>query len=267
MGLTDPIVHVRQAVLGFIELLGEFSFFMGEAFGSLRRQGLRWMLFFRHCEFIGASSLGIVSVAAIFVGGVMGFQLYASLHLFAAESLLGGSIGVSVFRELGPVMAAVMVTGRAGAAIAAEIATMRITEQVDALEVMGVDPIGYLVTPRVLAGLLMMPLVAMYFSVVSTLAGAFVSCDVMGLQYSIYWSQFTKVVDRIEIIHCLVKGAFFGLVLTGIACFCGFRTQGGARSVGLATRSSVVAGCLTILLADYILTSLLPWGWPVLVAE
>jgi phospholipid/cholesterol/gamma-HCH transport system permease protein len=215
----------------------------------------------RQCEFIGVSSLGITLAAGIFMGAVLGYQLYVSLHQFGAEAMLGGSVGVSLFRELGPVMTGFMVTGRAGAAMAAEISSMRISEQIDALEVMAVDPVEYLVAPRVTAGLLMVPLLSLFFTVIASISAAFVACGVMGLQYSIYWNQYIKVVDQIEVVHCLVKAAVFGLVLTWIGCFCGFRAYGGARAVGQATRNTVVAALLGILLSDYILTSLLPFGF------
>jgi phospholipid/cholesterol/gamma-HCH transport system permease protein len=218
-------------------------------------------LFLQQCEFIGVSSLGGVMVAAAFMGAVLGYQLYVSFHMFGAEALLGGSVGVSLFRELGPVMTAIMVTGRAGAAMAAEIASMRVSEQIDALEVMAIDPVEYLVTPRVIAGTLMVPLLSVFFCVVGTIAAALVACGVMGLDSPIFWNQFSKVVDPIELVHCLVKGAVFGLVLTWIGCFCGFRVTGGARAVGFAARTTVVASCLTILLSDYGLTSLLPFGF------
>jgi phospholipid/cholesterol/gamma-HCH transport system permease protein len=242
-------------------VLGDFTLFVGETIRTLPRIWRRRGLFLRQCEFIGVSSTGIILVAALFMGAVLGYQLYVSFHMFGAEALLGGSVGVSLFRELAPVMASIMVTGRAGAAMAAEIATMKITEQVDALEVMAVDPIEYLVTPRVLAGLTMMPLLSVFFAGVGSLASAAIACGVMGLDPSIYWEQYAKVVDRIEITHCLVKGLTFGVVLTWVGCFCGYRAYGGARAVGFATRSTVVATCLTILLSDYVLTSLLPFGF------
>lgn len=254
------IDHVKSA----LAVLGEFSVFGAQAFMSLKRIWRRRGAFLRQCEFIGVTSTIIISVAAVFMGGVLGYQLYVSFHYFGAEALLGGSVGISLFRELGPVMASIMVTGRAGAAMAAEIASMRISEQVDALEVMAVNPIEYLVTPRVLAGILMMPLLSVYFAMIGSIAASFVACGVMDLSASVYWHQFAKVVDAIDLTHCVTKGAFFGLVLTWIGCFCGYRAQGGASAVGNATRNSVVASCLTILLMDYILTSMLPFGFATL---
>lgn len=252
---------INSLVAEAILVLGDFTIFIADTVTSLRHLWRRRGAFLRQCEFIGVSSLGVNVVAAIFLGGVLGYQLYTSLHLFGAEALLGGSVGVALFRELAPVMAAIMVTGRAGAAMAAEIASMRISEQIDALEVMAVDPIEYLVAPRVLAGVIMMPLLSVFFAVIGSIAAAVVACGMMGLDPSVYYAQFTKVVDFIEIVHCVVKGATFGLVLTWVGCFCGFRAYGGARAVGLATRNTVVTTCLTILLSDYILTSLLPYGF------
>lgn len=244
-----------------IALVGEFILFLGDTLKTLPKMWLRRSLFLKQCELIGVSSTGIILVSGLFLGGVLGYQLYASFHLFNAEALLGGSVGVGLFRELAPVLTAIMVTGRAGAAMAAEIASMKVSEQVDALEVMAVDPIEFLITPRVLAGLTMVPVLSVFFSAVGSIAAAGVACGVMGLDPSVYWQQYAKVVDRIDLIHCLTKGAFFGLILTWIGCFNGYRAYGGARAVGLATRNTVVASCLMILFLDYILTSFLPFGF------
>jgi phospholipid/cholesterol/gamma-HCH transport system permease protein len=254
-------VSPLEFIKAITTLLGDFSLFVIETLRSLRFFWRRRGLFLRQCEFIGVSSMGIVSAAGLFMGAVLGYQLYVSLHRFGAEAMIGGTVGVALFRELGPVMAAIMVTGRAGAAMAAEISSMMITEQVDALEVMAVDPIEYLVAPRVAAGLLMMPLLSIFFCLIASVAASWVACGVMDLQYSIFWAQYFKIVDPIEIFHCLAKSAMFGLVLTWIGCFCGFRAYGGARAVGQATRNTVVATCLSILMSDYLLTSLLPLGF------
>jgi phospholipid/cholesterol/gamma-HCH transport system permease protein len=244
-----------------VSSIGDFSLFFWNTTKALGCLHKRWGLFLKQCEFIGVSSIGIITVAGTFMGGVLGYQLYVSFHMFGAEALLGGTIGVSLFRELAPVMGAIMVTGRAGAAMSAELASMRVSEQIDALEVMAVDPMEFLVMPRILAGLLMMPLLSVYFGVIGSLAGAGVSCGIMGLDPSVFWDQYKRFVDPIDLTHCLVKGAVFGLILTWVGCFFGFNAQGGARSVGLATRSTVVATCLMILLFDYILTSMLPFGF------
>ncbi len=205
-------------------------------------------------------SVLIIVVAALFMGAVLGYQLYTSLHRLGSESLLGGTVGVALFRELAPVMTAIMVTGRAGAGMAAEISSMNVSEQVDALEVMAVDPIEYLVCPRVVAGFLMVPILALIFTSVASVSACFVACGILDLQYIIYWNHYLTVVDPIDLVHCLVKSASFGLVLTWMGCFCGLRAYGGASAVGQATRTTVVATCLSVLLSDYLLTAILPLG-------
>jgi phospholipid/cholesterol/gamma-HCH transport system permease protein len=245
-----------------IHVMGEYALFFVRAMGASRTLWKRRVLFFQHCEFIGVQSLGVCTIAAIFLGSVMGYQLLFTLRMFGADALLGGSIGTSFFRELAPVFAAIMVIGRSGAAIAAEISTMRVSEQIDALEVMAVDPVEFLVTPRIFAGFLMMPVTAVYFALVGSGSAFFIACKVMGLSEATFWARYAKSTDIIDIVHCVLKGATFGLVLSSIACFCGFRAFGGAKAVGSATRNTVVASFLLVLLADYLLTSLLPFGFP-----
>jgi phospholipid/cholesterol/gamma-HCH transport system permease protein len=245
-------------------VLGEFALFVAATFRGLRRIWRRRGLFIKQCEFIGVHSLGILFFAAAFMGAALGYQLYMSFKLFGAQALMGGSVGVALFRELGPVLAAIMVTGRAGAAMAAEIGSMRVTEQIDALEVMAVDPHEYLVTPRVLAAFTMVPICCFFFSGVASLASSFIACNVMGLSRPVFWTQYALWVDGLDMIHCALKGAAFGLALSLIGCFFGFRAYGGAGSVGFATRATVVMSCLSILFLDYLLTALLPIRWSAL---
>lgn len=244
-----------------IAFLGKYTLFLGSSFRAFLKIYHRKKIFLKQCEFIGVTSTGIVLVAAIFLGGVLGYQLYATLRLFGAEAMLGGAVGVSLFRELAPVMAAIMVVGRAGAAMAAEISSQRISEQIDALEVMAVDPFEYLIAPRILAGILMLPLLGVFFGAMGCLAAAYVSCDIMGLSYSTFWGHFSRVMQSVDIIHCVVKSAVYGIILTSFGCFFGFYAHGGARGVGRATRLTVVSSCLAILFCDYLLTSFLPFGF------
>ena len=238
--------------------MGELTLFMGRTFQSAGRMGRRTGIFINQCEFIGVSSLGILCVAAVFIGAVLGYQLYKSFELFGAQALVGGTLGVGIFREMAPVIGAIMVTGRAGAGIGAEVASMRVSEQIDALEVMGVDPYEYLVLPRVLAGAAMMPLLAFLFGGVATIAAAVIACSVLDLSYPVFWKGFRQWTDWVDLIHCFCKSVTFGGALAMMGCFFGFRASGGARSVGLSTRSTVVAACLTILLLDYFWTMVLP---------
>jgi phospholipid/cholesterol/gamma-HCH transport system permease protein len=241
-----------------IEWLGDLTIFSARTIQGGRNFMRRSGIFIIQCEFIGVSSLGILSVAAVFMGAVLGYQLYKSFELFGAQALVGGTVGVAIFREMAPVIGAIMVTGRAGAAIGAEVASMRVSEQIDALEVMGVNPYEYLVFPRVLAGATMMPILAFIFGGIATISASIVSCAVLDLSYPIFWKTFRQWADWVDLLHCLVKGITFGMALTLLGCFFGFRANGGARAVGLSTRSTVVATCLTILLLDYFWTMVLP---------
>lgn len=244
--------------LNGISWLGELSLFLRNTLRAVKKLPKRFDIFLNQCEFIGVSSFGIMSVAAIFMGAVLGYQLYVSFALFGAQALVGGTIGVSLFREMAPVMGAIMVTGRAGAAIGAEMASMRVSEQIDALEVMGVDPYEYLVVPRVAAGMAMMPLLSVIFGAIATLAGCLIATSVLGLSVPTFWKTFRQWVDWVDFMHCVIKGMTFGFALTTMGCFFGFRANGGARAVGLSTRSTVVATCLVILLFDYFWTMVLP---------
>jgi len=240
--------------------VGDFSLFVRQTFRAFGKLWYRRNLFLRQCETIGVNSTGIIIVSALFFGAVLGYQMYIGFAWFGFEELLGGSVGVSLFRDMAPTMSSFMVTGRAGAAIAAELATMRISEQIDALEVMAVDPMEFLVAPRVASGFIMMPILAVFFSAVASLAAAGISCGIMGLSYAIFWEQYIKFVDAMDLVHCITKGATYGLVITWVGSYFGFRAQGGARAVGLATRTTVVMATLGILLSDYIITTLLPVG-------
>jgi phospholipid/cholesterol/gamma-HCH transport system permease protein len=246
---------------------GDLVMFTGRTLKVIPKLGKRFDLFLLQCEFIGVSSFGILAVAAIFMGAVLGYQLYVSFSLFGAQALVGGTVGVAIFREMAPVIGAVMVTGRAGAAIGAEISSQRVSEQIDALEVMGVNPFEYLVLPRVMAGAAMMPLLAVMFGAIATISASLVTCGILGLNQVTFWTQFQKFVDWIDLLHCVCKGISFGVALSLLGCFFGFRAEGGARAVGFATRSTVVASCLVILLLDYFWTMILPFRENMLVVH
>ncbi len=243
-----------------IECFGRWVLFVREFLGTLHAFKKRAGVFVHQCAIIGVGSWMVTAAGAIFLGAVLGYQLYISLHRFGAEALLGGTVGMTLFRELGPVMAALMVTGRAGASMAAELASMCVSEQVDALKVMGVDVVELLVMPRVLAGVCMLPLLAILFCILATISAFLIATYVMGLQGAVFWSHFFHIVDPIELTHCIVKASVFGLGITLIGCFCGLSAYGGAKAVGNAARNTVVASSLMILGVDYIVTSFLPLG-------
>lgn len=211
-------------------------------------------------EAIGFGSLSVVVLTALFSGAVFSIQIAVAFALFNAESLVGASIALSLARELAPVLTGLMVTGRAGSAIATELGTMRVSEQIDALSTMAVEPEHFLLVPRVLAGILTLPLLTLVFNFVAILAAAFVAVNVENLSVASFWSRIPNWVELKDVVGGLIKAAVFGLILSLAGCYKGYNASGGARGVGLATTQAVVLASVLILVSDYLLTSLmLPW--------
>ncbi len=208
-------------------------------------------------EFIGVQSIFIVGLTAFFVGGVFNLQLVDGLRAFGAENQVGSIIGLALARELAPVFSAVMITARAGSAIATEIASMRVSNQVDALTTMSVNPVQFLVFPRVLAGIIVGPVMALLFFLVGLLGAYVVGVFLMGIDGGIFIQRVRWFVDTADVVQGLVKAAFFGGTLTLIACRQGFYASGGAEGVGRATNRAVVQSSVAILVLDYVLTSVI----------
>lgn len=228
-----------------------------EAIFWLVRPPWRWRLFFKQMEFIGVNSLFVVALTALFTGMVLTLQTYYAFRMFAAETLVGVTVALSMARELGPVITALMVTGRAGSAMAAEIGTMRITEQVDALTVMAINPVQYLVLPRIVAGVLMLPLLTALSVFIGVVGGYLVGVNLLGIHGGLFMNNIYEYVDFNDIYHGLFKAACFGLILALVGCYKGFYTRGGAESVGRATTQSMVLSSVLILTSNYVLTALM----------
>jgi len=245
---------------GFLEAMaesGRMALLLWEATVCLFRPPWRIGLFFRQMEFVGVNSLFVVLLTSLFTGMVLALQTYHAFRLFSAEGLVGATVALSMTRELGPVITALMVTGRAGSSIAAEIGTMRVTEQVDALTVMAINPVQYLVTPRVVAGLVMLPLLTVVSDFVGILGGYLVGVKMLGINGGIFMNRIYELVELSDIYDGLIKAAVFGVILTLVGCYKGFYTFGGAEGVGRATTQAVVLASVLILASDYILTSLM----------
>jgi phospholipid/cholesterol/gamma-HCH transport system permease protein len=230
--------------------------FMHTVYWTFRRP-MRFSSIFKQMEFIGVKSLGIVIVTGGFTGMVLALQTYYAFRTFSSEGLVGATVALSMTRELGPVLTSLMVTGRAGSAIAAELGTMRVTEQIDALTVMALDPVKYLVVPRVLAGLLMLPLLTIIADFMGIVGGYFVSIKLLGISEGNFINRMIKYVDLEDIYNGLAKAACFGIILALVSSYKGFYARGGAEGVGRATTEAVVISSITILIADYVLTSLM----------
>ena len=208
-------------------------------------------------EAIGVGSLTVVLLTGMFTGMVLALQTYNGFARFNAQSLVGAVVSLSLMRELAPVLCALMVTGRVGSAMAAEIGSMRVTEQIDALEALATEPVHYLVVPRVIAATVMMPLLVVLGDVVGMYGGYFVAVQLLGSNPVTYYDSSFQYVDLNDFTTGLVKAAVFGLIFSVVACMKGYYTEGGAEGVGRSTTQAVVAASLSILLADFFLTRLL----------
>ncbi len=246
----------REIVLT-VEALGRIFLLLLDAFGWLLRPPLRLGVIVRQMEFVGVQSLFVVILTGTFTGAVLALQSYHAFRLFTAESLLGVAVGLSMTRELGPVLTSLMVTARAASAMAAELGTMRITEQIDALATMAVSPVNYLVTPRIVAGILMVPLLTVVCDVVGIAGGYAVGVGLLGVPGGTYLGRMWEAVDMEDVTQGLIKSVVFGLLLTLIGCYKGFYTTGGAEGVGRATTQAVVLASISILVSNYFLTALL----------
>jgi len=211
----------------------------------------------KQMEFVGVKSLFIVVLTGVFSGMVLALQSYHGFRKFGGESLMGGIVALSLAREMGPVMTGLMVNARAGSAIAAEIGTMRVTEQIDALQIMAINPIHYLVVPRIWAGILMVPLLTAINILVGVIGGYFVGVILLGINSGVYMNKMVEMLELADLVQGLVKSIVFGLILTLVGCYKGYHTSGGAEGVGRATTEAVVISSVCILIGTYVLTSLL----------
>jgi phospholipid/cholesterol/gamma-HCH transport system permease protein len=208
-------------------------------------------------HFIGVSSLSVVALIGVTGGAVLALQSYIGLHRFGAEQFIGPVIFLSMAREFGPVFTAIMVIGRAGSAITAEIGTMRITEQIDALQTLCIDTRQFLIVPRVIAGTIIMPFLSIWCTLFGVLAGYITSVFILNINAEVYMESIRANAQLSDITSGLAKAAVFGFLLTLISTFKGFNTRGGAKGVGQATTESVVSANVTVFIANYILTSLM----------
>lgn len=221
------------------------------------RSRIKFAYLFKQMEFVGVKSLGVVIITGGFTGMVLALQTYYGFRKFSSEGMVGATVALSMTRELGPVLTSLMVTGRAGSAMAAELGSMRVTEQIDALTVMALSPIKYLIVPRVLATFFMLPVLTIISDFVGILGGYIVGVKLLSINEGVFIARMVKYLSLDDIYNGLVKAAVFGVLLSLISCYKGFNTKGGAEGVGKSTTQAVVYSSVTILIADYILTSLM----------
>jgi phospholipid/cholesterol/gamma-HCH transport system permease protein len=240
-----------------IEEFGKILFLFLSTVSWLFRPPFRVHVIFKQMEFVGVGSLPVVLITGAFTGMVLAIQTYYGFKMFGGESLVGAIVALSMTRELGPAITALMVTGRTGSSMAAEIGTMRVTEQIDALYTMSVSPVQYLIMPRVLAGIVMLPILTVTSDFIGILGGYFVGVHVLKVNSGIFIARIIEFVNIYDVLNGLIKSAFFGLILSLVGCYKGFYTTGGAAGVGRATTQAVVYASVSILISDYFLTAIM----------
>jgi len=254
---TAPLDRLGRAVLENIEEMGKILLLFLSVLAWMFRPPLKLRNIFKQMEFVGVKSIFVVVLTGTFTGMVLALQGYHGFKMFSAESLVGSTVALGMTRELGPVLTSLMVTARAGSAMAAELGTMRVTEQIDALYVMAANPVKHLIVPRVIAGFLMLPLLTVVSDFMGIVGGYFVGVHILNINSGIFMRNITKLVDLNDIYSGLVKAACFGLILSLVGCYKGFNTSGGAEGVGRATTEAVVLASISILISDYFLTAIM----------
>ncbi|MDC0864940.1 ABC transporter permease [Rickettsiaceae bacterium] len=248
--------HVGSNTLNFIRQVGVISIFTYKALLGIFKRPFYLNLVFRQLIVIGYFSLPVVAMTAFFSGAVLALQSYTGFSRFSAESSIATVVVLSITRELGPVLAGLMVAGRVGASIAAEIGTMRVTEQIDALFVLSTDPIKYLVVPRVLAAVITLPILVLIGDIIGVMGGYLISTYKLGFNGAAYMTSTVKYLESIDVISGLVKAAIFGFIIAIMSCYHGYYSDKGAKGVGLATTSAVVSSSILILISNYLVTEL-----------
>lgn len=251
------VQSIGHFTLGFVRELGRMGWFLVYTGYLIARRPGSPLQILKQLKFIGAKSLFVIFLTAAFTGMVLGLQGYYTLAKFGSEGMLGTAVALSLIRELGPVLSALMVTGRAGSAITAEIGIMRITEQIDALETMALDPFKYLITPKFVAAMIALPLLCAIFDVVGIYGGWLVGVKLLGVNPGAYFYEMEKSVVWRDVYSGFVKSFSFGVIIAWIGCYKGYFAGHGAEGVSRATTESVVMTSVLVLVWDYFLTSIL----------
>ncbi len=248
---------IGSGTTALIEEVGLLTQMLVKTIGRVFRPPFRFRHIVLQMEEVGFNSIPVVLVTAIFTGMVLALQSYTGFRRFNAEVLVGTVVALSMTRELGPVLTGLIVAGRAGSAMAAELGTMRVTEQIDAMVTLAANPIDYLVVPRFLAGLIMLPLLTILSDIVGIAGGYLVSTKILGANPVVYMRRTIDYLEISDIYSGLLKAAVFGTIIAIVGCYKGFYAEGGAEGVGRATTGSVVMSSMLILISDYFLTAML----------
>jgi len=258
--MSLPLLEIiGNRLLYFFRIIGEVLLFLFRTVVSCRELPRNLQAVFAQAVIIGYETVPVASVMAFFVGMVLALQTGMELAKYGTQDIIGSVVGFSMVRELGPVMTSFLVAGRAGSAMAAEIGVMKVYEEIDALQTLAIDPIRYLAMPRLIAGLICVPILTVYADCVGIMGGAVVSHlhPRLFISYGTYADSLRQALKPAEIAVGLAKSCVFGGIISLISCYVGFKTSGGARGIGISTTRSVVLSFMLILVADYFLTRIL----------
>ncbi len=254
--LLDLVAALGRGALGACEATGRVVLFAVLGLTHIVRPPFYGRAFLRALVDIGYFSLPVVALTAVFTGMVLALQSSIGLSRFSADSAIASLVVLSITRELGPVLGGLMVAGRVGAAMAAEIGTMRVTDQIDALTTLSTNPLKYLVAPRLLAGIVALPLLVVVADILGVMGGFIIAVAKLGFNPHTYLADTMRFLEVGDVVSGLVKAAVFGFIITLMGCYHGYHSRGGAQGVGAATTSAVVTASVLILALDYVLTEL-----------
>ena len=249
------LAAIGAVFLAFLAATGRLVLFAALALATLFTPPFYLRVILREMINIGYFSLPVVGLTAVFTGMVLALQSYTGFSRFAAEGAVATVVVLSVTRELGPVISGLMVAGRVGAAMAAEIGTMRVTDQIDALTTLSADPLRYLVLPRLLAGVITMPMLVLVADIIGVFGGYLVGVYRLNFNPQAYLIGTREHLETSDVVHGLVKAAVFGFIITLMGCYHGYHSRGGAEGVGRATTHAVVSASILILIVDYLITA------------
>jgi phospholipid/cholesterol/gamma-HCH transport system permease protein len=263
--IESVLSFIGSPFLKFYQMIEKFGLF-------ILFQGIIWMrlpffyrrmgLMLKQIETIGFGTLGVVTLTALFTGMVEAIQLYNGFHEFGVETFMGYTIFVSITKELGPVFASLMLISRSVSAMAAELGTMRVTEQIDAIDILGVDSRAYLIVPRIVATTISLPLLVLWFDFIAVSSAYFISSHVLDVNPTAYQDTIMRLGQFSDIGSGMIKAAFFGFIVSSIGSYVGYHTSGGARGVGESTIAAVVYSAVAIFVANYFLSAIFLYiGW------
>jgi phospholipid/cholesterol/gamma-HCH transport system permease protein len=252
--MSNPSAAVGGIFLSFLATVGRLSTFTGRSLYTVVSPPFYWRLCLQQMITIGYYSLPVVGMTALFTGAVLALQIYLGSARFGAESAVPNIVVVGLTRELGPVLAGLMLGGRVGAAIAAELGTMKVTEQLDALITLQTNPFRYLVVPRVLAATITAPILVLIADIIGVMGGYLVGIHQLGFNSAVYLKNTFDFLETMDVISGLVKAAVFGFLIALMGCYQGFNSKVGAQGVGKATTDAVVSSLILILISNYFVT-------------